>query len=120
MAHHMGSANILVNNLVGASVGRRISRQVLAWIDAPGAPNLYWSLTVLPDPFIDIRRTLEHEFGTLHRSFPQLRTLGKMRLQAQAQEMTAEFYRILTRCRTSSRAAPKTDRRMTRSGRWPP
>src|SRR5262249_26284246 len=41
------------------------------------APNLYWSLSMLPSPLVDMRPAVQQELTTLPRSFPQLRELEK-------------------------------------------
>jgi hypothetical protein len=44
-------------------------------IQVTGAPNLYWALANLPQPFFDFRIARETEAFTLEREFPRLRTL---------------------------------------------
>ena len=35
--------------------------QVEEWISTPNSPNLYWPLTNLPQPFIELRKAYEGE-----------------------------------------------------------
>lgn len=67
----------LVNGLVGISNCSIISDQVLEFVQQPDAPNLYWALTALPRPLIDLRGAVESEMHALELSFPELRNLEK-------------------------------------------
>lgn len=96
LARDVGKRPTIIDNLVAIALEAIMLGRVEEYLAAPGAPNLYWPLTVLPDPLVDIRRALEHEMGIFHRSFPELRKLGQAKLtEAQARAMTEEFYRSL-------------------------
>jgi hypothetical protein len=55
LARHVGEAPTLINALIGFSIVGTTLDQVEDFVQMPGAPNLYWSLTTLPRPFIDLR-----------------------------------------------------------------
>jgi hypothetical protein len=46
-------------------------------VQQPGAPNLYWALTVLPRPFFDPEPALQEEGTMLERTWPWLKRLEK-------------------------------------------
>jgi hypothetical protein len=75
LARHIGDTDTLVQNLVGNAIAGIMLGRVEEMIQLPGSPNLYWSLTTLPSPFIDVRRSMNVELNTLYRSFPALRKL---------------------------------------------
>ena len=75
LARHASDAPIIVSGLVGVAVTDMMSDQVLELIQQPGAPNLYWALTYLPDPFLDMRRAYEGEMLFIGYQFPQLREI---------------------------------------------
>jgi hypothetical protein len=50
-----------------------MNKQVEAWVQAPGSPNLYWALTDLPAPFIDLRKPLQGERVWMEHFLPGLR-----------------------------------------------
>jgi hypothetical protein len=77
LARDVGDTDLLIQSLVGTAIATVMFGEVERWIQTPGSPNLYWSLTVLPDPFIDCTRAIRYELNTLHRSFPQLRQFKK-------------------------------------------
>src|SRR5262249_57328162 len=80
----------------GIAIAAIMFDRVEEFIAAPGSPNLFWSLTDLPSPFIDIRRAMRVELNTIHRSFPQLRELdrelGKKTLTANEVEKLIEDF----------------------------
>src|SRR5262249_7767305 len=59
-------------------------------LERPDAPNLYWALTSLPRPFLDLRKPVEMEFGTVYRSFPQLRDLRKQKLTTEQAQVVLD------------------------------
>jgi hypothetical protein len=58
LARHLGEHPTLIGDLVGMSVASSAVGTVEEMIQQPGCPNLYWALTELPDPFVDLRRAL--------------------------------------------------------------
>src|SRR5262249_57414803 len=73
-------------SMVGNAVCTLMLSRVEEWIQAPDAPNLYWALTNLPRPLIDLRKSLEGEMLMLEAEFPDLRTLERETLSPQAQQ----------------------------------
>lgn len=63
----------LVNGLVGIASTGIMADEVERLIQQPGAPNLYWALTSLPQPFVDLRAALEQERALPQQLFPVLR-----------------------------------------------
>ena len=57
----IGSSPLLITGLVGLAVAGTQSGQIDEWLQTPGSPNLYWSLTDLPRPFIDMHKPLQGE-----------------------------------------------------------
>jgi hypothetical protein len=61
MGRHVGDAPTLIQALVGAAITAVTLKQVEDWVGTPDSPNLYWALTDLPQPFIDLRKPLQGE-----------------------------------------------------------
>jgi hypothetical protein len=61
MSKDVAEGPTLVHLLVGAGLELRLVSSINQWIGRPDAPNLYWSLTTLPQPLIDPRPALEGE-----------------------------------------------------------
>ena len=66
MGQDTGKPLTLVHGLVGIALTDIMNEQVEQLINADGSPNLYWALTALPQPAIDMRPAmrLEMSFGT--------------------------------------------------------
>lgn len=76
-ARHVAKGPTLINGLIGVAIAGVTSYQLRELIQQPGAPNLYWALSSLPRPFVDIRPGLEAEYDSLYLSYPELRDLEK-------------------------------------------
>jgi len=91
MARHVSDCRFLVAGLVGIALARTMDEQVRTLIESPNCPNLYWSLTALPDPLVDLRPALDFESEGAFFAFPELRNIDH------AEHSAAEWDRILTR-----------------------
>lgn len=74
---HIAEGPTLITGLVGTAMSNIMLRQAEALIQQDGAPNLYWALTDLPRPFIDLRRPLQAEKMILDAMFPEIRAAWK-------------------------------------------
>ena len=77
LARHAGQAPTLVNALVGMAISNMMSKRVEEFVQRPDSPNLYWALTHLPQPLVDMRPGFEAEWSMLYLSYPELRDLEK-------------------------------------------
>jgi hypothetical protein len=90
MARDMAIEPLLVNALVGVAEASMGHRAVIDLIGAPDSPNLFWALTELPDPFIDMRAAVRFEMSSAFRVFPFM-------IDAEQQEHSPEEWaRLLT------------------------
>jgi hypothetical protein len=72
-------APFFISDLVGVVTADRMLEVVPELVQRPDAPNLYWALTVIPQPLIDIRRGLEYEQRLIEMQFPDLGNLARNR-----------------------------------------
>lgn len=72
LARHIAAEPTLVNGLVGLSISGMMDQVLLDFAQRSDAPSLYWALTFLPRPLIDLRTGLEGEMYALHLTFPAL------------------------------------------------
>jgi hypothetical protein len=77
LARDVGLGPTLIQDLVGIAIGAIMLGRVEEWQQIPGSPNLYWALTALPSPLVDVRKSIRYELNTIYRSFPGLRELKK-------------------------------------------
>jgi hypothetical protein len=61
MARHVADGPTLIQGLVGVAIASMMLQVVDEWVNLPGAPNLYWALTELPHPLLDMRKGFEGE-----------------------------------------------------------
>lgn len=73
LSRHVAEGLTLIQALVGLAINNIMLAEVERWIEKPDAPNLYWSLTALPSPYIDLRRSLQGERFFMDSLFPNLR-----------------------------------------------
>lgn len=82
LGHDTGLGSPLINGLVGIAIGQIMLNQVEEFVQQPGAPNLYWALTALPSPLVDLRLSMEWENQWLFHQFPELREIEKKVMSA--------------------------------------
>lgn len=95
---HVANGPFLINSLVGMAIAHQFLDRIPEWIERPDAPNLYWSLTALPWPLVDLRKQLEFEQRVAEWQFPDLADLDRPRTagewDAALKRYRAEFKRI--------------------------
>jgi hypothetical protein len=62
----------LVNGLVGIAITNVMLKEFAAWIDRPDAPSLYWALTTVPHPWIDLNPSIELDVNSMYLLYPDL------------------------------------------------
>ncbi|HKD35428.1 MAG TPA: hypothetical protein VKB78_01470, partial [Pirellulales bacterium] len=88
LAIHAGQCPFLVSNLVGVAISGMMDEQMLTLVQSPRCPNVYWSLTALPSPLVDLRSGLALESDSLLLAFPELKGIER-------QEHTPDEWRDL-------------------------
>ncbi len=75
LARNVAQGETIVNGLVGIAVASITNHQVQEFVQQPNSPNLYWAMTMLPTPMIDMSRAIEVESSGIELTFPELREL---------------------------------------------
>jgi hypothetical protein len=75
LARHMGSGPTLIHVLVGLAITNLTDAQLDEFVQQPGAPNLYWSLTALPRPYFNPDFAIQEESSWLEHMWPGLKRL---------------------------------------------
>jgi hypothetical protein len=94
MGRHVGDAPTLIQALVGAAVTAVMLDEAEDWIKVPGSPNLYWALTSMPQPSVDLRKPFQGERLFMDNLFPGFREALAAR---HATPLSAEQLRELTK-----------------------
>ncbi|HYW77998.1 MAG TPA: hypothetical protein VE890_00410 [Thermoguttaceae bacterium] len=79
LGRHMAEGPTLIHGLVGIAICGMMSSEVELLIQQPEAPNMYWALTALPRPLVDMRPGIEAEMNLLNYAFPELREVDDPR-----------------------------------------
>jgi hypothetical protein len=77
LARDVGNGHSVIQDLVGIAIEAIMLGHIQEWQQVPGSPNLYWALTTLPCPLINVHASIRYELDTIYRSFPALRELKK-------------------------------------------
>jgi hypothetical protein len=78
LSRHLGEHPTLIGDLVGLAIANLAIRPLDEMIGQPGCPNLYWALTDLPTPFIDLRKGLQGERLLMEPIFAGIDTGARM------------------------------------------
>jgi hypothetical protein len=70
LSRHVADAPSLICALVGMAITNIMTPRLEEVLQQPGAPNLYWALTDLPQPFIDLRKPMQGERLMAYGTFP--------------------------------------------------
>jgi hypothetical protein len=89
LANHLGRGPAPVHVLVGMAIANIMTNQVETMLQQPDAPNLYWSLSVMPRPFADLKRAIHEETLWMENMFPWLKKLDATPM-SEAQVKAAE------------------------------
>lgn len=61
LARHMGEHPTVITGLVGTAIAQMGVNVLEEFVQQPGAPNMYWALTSLPTPLVDLRKSISGE-----------------------------------------------------------
>jgi hypothetical protein len=95
-SRHLAEGPTLIHKLVAVAVAWQFAGATADFMERPGAPNLYWALTALPKPLIDLRSGLDFEYRTMEMMFPELDDLDRQRTPG---EWDAIFRKVRSRLR---------------------
>lgn len=73
LARHLGEHPSEVGGLMGMSVAHLALVTLRELVQQPGCPNLYWALTDLPSPLVDLRRGVQGRRAALADDLGSLR-----------------------------------------------
>jgi hypothetical protein len=66
MARHLGQSPMIVQGLVGISVGATMCKEIEQYVQGQDSPNLYQVLADMPRPFVDLEMAIEIEKKVSH------------------------------------------------------
>src|SRR5262249_6560975 len=109
LARHLGEYPSEVANLVGLWTAHLGLNTLTEMVQQPGCPNLYWALTDLPCPLVDLRKGLQGE-RTLVAG--ELRMLGEdtPMTEAEIDKFVSRFCGVVSFAREQAGQSPRNPR----------
>ncbi len=102
-SRHLGDGPFLVNALIGGASANLMFARIEEFVAQPGSPNLYWSLTALPRPFISMRKALANEYKMCEWMLPEMTDLEQPRTEGEWAARLAKFHgrmlKLATTCK---------------------
>ena len=83
MAQQVAEGPFLINGLVGIAIANQFLGRLEELISQPDAPNLYWALTALPRPLVNLRKPISTEQLMGGYMLPELNDLDSPRTDAE-------------------------------------
>ena len=83
MGRQIAEGPTLIQDLVGIAMAQLMLREIEKNSQQSGSVNLYWALTTLPRPFVDMREAMENERCVLYFTIPKLRDIETAELTAE-------------------------------------
>jgi hypothetical protein len=114
-AQQLAEGPFLINSLIALAVANQMADTVLELIERSDSPNLFWSLSVLPRPLVDLRKGMEFEQRMLDLQFPDLAFLDRPR---SAEEWDAALLRVRTGIATILRTFGKSGEGKEKENPW--
>jgi len=102
LARHLGEQAVLVQSVFAAGVAELMLERAAELAGSPGAPNLYWPLSALPQPFVDPVAPMQWERSFVGFAVPDLARAARGELPPEQWQAVWRSVRALA---TSNRAA---------------
>jgi hypothetical protein len=95
LAKHMGNSPTGIMFLTGHALAGMMADEINWFVQQPKAPNLYWPLTDLPRPFLDLRKALESERVVLAGTLPDAAAIDRdSKAGPVSQEQARKFHQL--------------------------
>jgi hypothetical protein len=77
LARQISQQPFLISGLVGIGIVEIMNSQLLDLCQQPNAPNLYWGLTALPHPMINLYESARYEYNGIYLQFPEFQDVRR-------------------------------------------
>src|SRR5262249_7851898 len=111
LSRHLGEHPSEVANLVGLWTAHLGLNTLAEMVQQPGCPNLYWALTDLPCPLVDLRKGVHGQRTLLAAELRVLRDDAPM-TQAEIDKFVDHYCGMRSFAREQAGAAPRNQRAM--------
>lgn len=94
LSRHFNEHPTLIGDLVGVAIATIALGTLDEMIEQPGCPNMFWALTDLPSPFIDLRKGLQGDRIMIEAEMPGLADREPM-TDAQVRKIVDRLQKII-------------------------
>ena len=102
LVRHYGRTPFAITQLVCCAIDSMFVARIAELVSQPDSPNLYWALTQLPRPLVDVRPSVEMEQRFLQMTVPGLDDLSQIHTK---EEWTGRALAIIQFFRESDQTA---------------
>lgn len=95
LSRHLGEHPTLIGELVGVAMGSLAVGPLEEMIQQPGSPNLFWALTDLPRPFIDLHKGVQGDRMMMEEVFAPIDEQAPMS-EAQVRQAVDRLRQLVT------------------------
>lgn len=81
LSRNVADAPTLIHVLFGIAIGETSLNQIEEWIRIPRSPNLYWALSQLPQPFLNLKKPSQGEQMFILATVPLLKEALERRIE---------------------------------------
>jgi hypothetical protein len=107
LARHLGEHPTLAANLVGLSTAQSALDTLEEMVQQPGCPNLYWALTDLPCPLVELRKGAQGERALVAADLRPIRDDAPM-TDAQVEQLVSRLSGVLGVMRVQTGQPPRS------------
>jgi hypothetical protein len=109
LSRHLGEHPSEVGNLVGLWVAHTGLGALEEMVEQPGCPNLYWALTDLPSPLVDLRKGTQGERTLVAAELRMVRADAPM-TRAEIDHVVSHFTGLMSFARAKAGKPPRAPR----------
>jgi hypothetical protein len=114
LSRHLGEHPTEVANLVGLWLAHLTLNTIEEMVQQPKCPNLYWALTYLPSPLVDLRKGVQGEQTMVAAEFRAIREDSPMTEQ-ELEALMSRLSGVISFSREQSGQAPRSVRAALRT-----
>jgi hypothetical protein len=107
LARHLGEHPTEAANLVGLSVADLALDTLEEMVQQPGCPNLYWALTDLPCPLVELRKGVQGDRALVTADLRSVRDDAPM-TESQVEKLLSRLSGVMSFARQQAGQAPRS------------
>jgi hypothetical protein len=106
LGRHLGEHSSEIAAVIGLSTAHMGLDTLEEMVQQPGCPNLYWALTYLPSPLVDLRKGVQGDRTVVSAELAMLRTDAPM-TDAELEKFVSRISGVINNARVQSGRLPR-------------